>query len=100
MGIVSATELVDRRQRAREAYADALAESAHVAGWPTAASSSERTQAAREAAIETATRVRITDEIHEAAGDALMQHGTLLRAADLTEVLRAAFRAAGFEVEQ
>jgi hypothetical protein len=41
----------------------------------------------------------MTDEVHEAASGILMKHGALLRAAELTEVLRAAFEAAGFEVE-
>lgn len=90
-----AAALTDRRQRAIEAFDDALAPPAvdvtphHIRereGW------AERLFAARATAIETATRVRVDDEIIRAA----------YPAAYLTprQRLIAAFRAAGFEVEQ
>ncbi len=73
------SELEDRRQRAREAFYDR--------GY-------DEFQAV-EAAIETATRVRITPEIlaacHEPSG--------YLLPAYIRDILRAAFEAAGFEVE-
>lgn len=76
--------LVDRRQRAREAFHDTFAGEYNT--------SSD----ALDEAIETATRVDITEEVIAAA----------VEAGDLTQgtkgawrTLAAAFRAAGFEVE-
>jgi len=77
--------LEDRRQNAREAGWDATAR------W-----SRESTHAAIEAAIETATRVRITPEIILAA-DGVSVLGGL---GSTAEVLRRVFTAAGFEVVQ
>lgn len=76
--------LLDRRQRAREAYYDrvSLPES--------------HEPAALDEAIETATRVRVTPEIVAA-----LRHVTLARGSEqLSEIAAAAFRAAGFEVEE
>lgn len=78
----------DRRQRAREAYYDACAEPGRVEG----------SAIALETAIETAMRVRITPEIILAyleAPDPPESDPDMIE-----EKLRAAFRAAGFEVEQ
>jgi hypothetical protein len=74
--------LEDRRQAAREAYHDAPG--GH-ATYP---------ETRLDIAIETATRVRITPEIIDAATRAARGSWTLGRA------VRAAFEAAGFEVEQ
>jgi hypothetical protein len=87
-------ELTDRRQRAREAFWDASAGLMSGAGDGV------------EAAIEVATRVRITPEIIEAARAGWLAAST--DRASWTEEpgprqvgrLEAAFRAAGFEVEQ
>jgi hypothetical protein len=89
--------LEDRRQAAREAGWDV------TVGW-----SQESTAYALDAAVETATRVRITPEIIEAYRDARADLNreqiqgrppatpdTLTRAG-----IRAAFAAAGFEVEE
>ena len=78
------TELDDRRQRALEAGQDAVGMfDQNPAG------------DVLEAAIETATRVRITPEIiaacHEPSG--------YLLPAYIRDILKAAFEAAGFEVE-
>jgi len=87
--------LDDRRQRAREAYYDRYSLGDHIGG-------SARKAAIREC-IETATRVQITPEVLAAAREAW-------RAADgswtedpgprETARLAAAFRAAGFKVEE
>lgn len=52
---------------------------------------------ARDEAIETATRVRVTEEIVEAAQNAFP---VLRDVAEGKRMLAAAFRAAGFEVEE
>jgi hypothetical protein len=75
--------LEDRRQAAREAGWDA------TVGW-----SQESTAAALDAAVETATRVRITPEMIDAATRVARGSWTFGPA------VRAAFEAAGFEVEQ
>lgn len=93
-------ELDDRRQRAREAFDDAMTPSpldvaAHSVaireGW------AERLQRAREEAIETATRVQITPEVIRAA-----QNGTECDPAEcdpcIGAAVRAALRALGLEV--
>jgi hypothetical protein len=78
------SELEERRQRAREAFCDELATPGAV---------DSETYRALDMCVETATRVKITKEIVEAAhtgwlATGVYQHG-----------LCAAFRAAGFEVE-
>jgi hypothetical protein len=80
--------LDDRRQRAREAGYDACAVSV-----PT-----ESESAAIECAIETATRVRIDDGIIDAALK-VVSAGPGARPRSVNAII-AAFRAAGFEVEQ
>ena len=89
--LVSEGELIDRRQRAREAY------------WDDMRGLSMRTSGI-EAAIEVATRVQITPEIIEAARAGWLAASTD-RASWVEEPgprqygrLAAAFRAAGFEV--
>lgn len=57
----------------------------------------ERLNRSRESAIETATRVRVDDDICEAAQQAFPIFTSVDEA---RPVLVAAFRAAGFEVEQ
>lgn len=94
---MSGTELTDRRQRAREAAQDV------EAGNFDDPQSGVR---AVEAAIETATRVRVTPEIIEAARAGWLAAST--DRASWTEEpgprqygrLKAAFEAAGFEVEK
>lgn len=88
--------VADRRQRAREAFDDVWSKPGRDllgpgSGW------AERLQHAREEAIETATRVKITEDVIAAA----------VEVGDLTQgtkgawrTLAAAFRAAGFEVEE
>jgi hypothetical protein len=83
--------LDDRRQRAREAYADKSPLPVAGGVMPQAAEA----MAAIEEAIETATRVRITPGIVEAAAATGRGFGFALPMA-----IEAAFRAAGFEVEQ
>lgn len=81
------TALEDRRQTAREAYHDAMARIDTVTGMP-----------AVEEAIETATRVRITQEVAETACAAAgMGVGNVER---MIPIIEAAFVAAGFEVEE
>jgi hypothetical protein len=80
----------DRRQRAREAFHD---------GSPTIDNDAiDEVHAAAEAAIEAATRVRVDDEIIDAARVAY-GNGSKHRAG-LRRAIEAAFVAAGFEVEQ
>jgi hypothetical protein len=74
--------LVGRRQRAREAY------------WDTREGSEV---SAVETAIETATRVRIDEEMIAAAAEFAAAPGS---AKGVYRMLAAAFRAAGFEVEE
>lgn len=86
--------LGERRQRAREAFDDEV-----VAGprHPMVAVTS-----AREAAIETATRVRVTPELLDVFGRAWHEadeQGTHVPGARRAAGLKAAFEAAGFEVE-
>lgn len=84
----SMSELDERRQRAREAYWDNGGRYNDPDGHPEGA----------EAAIETATRVRITPEIAEAAcTQAGIGPGNIKR---MLPIIAAAFRAAGFEVEE
>lgn len=79
----------ERRQATREAYWDSFG------GPPTAANT--MSGAALEAAIETATRVRVDDDIVAA----FKQYGhPLPLEPNIIPALTAAFRAAGFEVEQ
>jgi hypothetical protein len=81
----------DRRQRAREAFDDAMTPLPQdVVAHPTLEREgwAERLLRARETAIETATRVQITDEVLHA----------LLGTPGTIDGLAAAFRAAGFEV--
>lgn len=87
----SADALADRRQRAREAGYDACAVS-----MPT-----ESESAAIECAIETATRVRIDADVISAACiiGKTYSPGRSPRE-QVREIIEAAFRAAGFEVEQ
>ena len=94
---MSGEELADRRQRAREAFDDAWnvdpkdphdGRSGDYSTW------AERLQRAREEAIEAATRVRITPEIVAAARTPWMSQEETHKA------VTAAFRAAGFEIEE
>ena len=78
--------LADRRQRAREAYHDGLANIDTTTGMP-----------AVEDAIETATRVRIDDSIIDAAQNV---GAPFLNEHEARDVIAAAFRAAGFEIEK
>jgi hypothetical protein len=87
-GCVAAVALDERRQRAREAGLDAYSD---VLAVPLA---SERALHAIDDAVETATRVQVTHEIVMAFLQAPDNPD------DITGPLRAAFRAAGFEVEQ
>jgi hypothetical protein len=82
------SELDDRRQRAREAYYDRYELGDNIGG-------SARKAAVREC-IETATRVRIDDDVMRAASEfsAAPEYDK-----GLYRMLAAAFRAAGFEVE-
>jgi hypothetical protein len=73
-------ELADRRQRAREAFWDRYAPEQYDGDLP-----------ALNDAIETATRVRVTREIQLAAAKAYPF---------VDNMITAAFRAAGFEVEE
>jgi hypothetical protein len=83
---------VERQQRAREAGWD------HLAPPPLTVNGPGSVADAFDIAIETATRVRVTPEIAEAACEAAgLGAGNAKR---LTPVIEAAFRAAGFEVEQ
>ena len=74
--------LEERRQRAREAFYDAYADGTFVE------------VRGVEECIETATRVQITDEVLIAAIKARRE------APDTEGIIRAAFLAAGFEVEE
>lgn len=97
--------LEERRQRAREAFDDrwSVTGGADISGTATWAN---RLQQAREEAIETATRVRITPEIITAARAgwlvAATEHASWTEEPGPREYgrLKAAFEAAGFEVEQ
>ena len=73
--------LADRRQRALEA------------GWDT-----DDRQGGIETAIETATRVKITEDIIDAAYGEVPWEAT--ERGDVHDIVKAAFRAAGFEVEE
>lgn len=79
--------LIDRRQRARVAAYDAVANSTPY----------YQTHAAMEAAIKVATQVKITDDIESAALDGLDSY-ELSHGIDFSDIIKAAFRAAGFEV--
>jgi len=82
--------LDDRRQRAREAYYDRYSLGDHIGG-------SARKEAVREC-VETATRVQITHEVILAFIEAPDPPES--DPDDIAGPLRAAFRAAGFEVEE
>jgi hypothetical protein len=84
------SELDDRRQRAREAFYDMLHDEANDDG-PVFELSDCVT-----GAIQTATRVRITPEIERA----FIDHPDEYEQGNVRGPLAAAFRAAGFEVEQ
>jgi len=73
--------VLERRQRAREAFYDAYHDGTYVE------------VPGVEDAIETATRVRVTQEIVRAAIVARDDYGMI-------KAVEAAFRAAGFEVEE
>jgi hypothetical protein len=90
------SELTDRRQRAREVFDDRWSGADNMFG---SESWAERLQAAREDAIETATRVRITLEVVEAAWQA-SGYGGDISIDTYRDIIAAGFRAAGFEVEQ
>lgn len=84
---MSTEALNERRQRARDAFSDERTGRIDIFGTTTP---DERLVLARDAAIETATRVQITPEIRAAfAATWGPNHAKL----------RAAFEAAGFEVE-
>lgn len=89
--------LLDRRQRAREAFEDMMGAPSPMSGGSLLMRAAERQRRAREAAIETATRVRVDDDIIEAAQNAFP---VLRDVAEGKVMLTAAFRAAGFEVEE
>ncbi len=78
-----ADPLADRRQRAREAGQDHLTDHDAMPGI--------------EAAIETATRVRVDADMTRAARDAV---GLAIKTTELKRMIEAAFAAAGFEVEK
>lgn len=96
---MTAAELDDRRRRAREAYWDRF-------GGPHLVAANSMSAQAIDEAIETATRVRITPEILAAYGAARRVPSQTSRAIGGTPHARrkagliAAFRAAGFEVEE
>ena len=77
------SKIEERRQRAREAFADAL-------------ESGERFTAASEEAIETATRVKITDDAEQAAIEA---YGAQQITGSMYAAIAAALAELGFEVE-
>ena len=77
----------ERRQRAREAFADASP--------AIDADAIDQVHAAAEGAIETASRVRVTQEVVRAAIVARDDNGW----DNMVKAVEAAFRAAGFEVE-
>jgi hypothetical protein len=82
--------ITDRRQRAREAAYDNPSVSA-------AAERSATVSAMLDDAVEAATRVKLTYDIVNAA---IAADAPYMMGADIDEVLTAAFRAAGFEVEE
>jgi hypothetical protein len=91
--------VAERRQRAREAFEDAMSAPSPSHAGPLLIRAKVRQDRARDEAIETATRVQVTDEIERAAelaaGDTIHDYD----GAEMRRVLIAAFRAAGFEVE-
>ncbi len=76
----------DRRQSALEAFEDRYD-----------TLSTDGVTRARDAAIDTATRVRIDADVTQAAHDA--EPGVMIKTSELKSMIEAAFRAAGFEVE-
>lgn len=83
------SEIEARRQRALEAYWDVLG--------------TRSAEVAAQEAIETATRVKITDEAIEAAWNAqpvAAQEAGEIDLSDVKRVIAAALAALGFEVEQ
>jgi hypothetical protein len=89
--ITPPTSLDDRRQGAREAFDDAMSTPSESHDGPLLIRARMRQDRAREAAIGVATRVTITPEVLAAFRDTIDT---------TTAKLRAAFEAAGFEVEQ
>lgn len=82
--------LLDRRQRARETFWDRLVPP------PIAANGTGGLVECLDEAIETATRVRVTPEIVEA-----LRRVTIARGSEqLSQIAAAAFRAAGFKVQE
>lgn len=91
--ICGPSALDERRQRAREAFEAAMSAPSESRLGPLLIRAKVRQDRSRDAAIETATRVRITPEIAAAANaPAPMHDGGAVRA-------RAVLEAAGFEVE-
>lgn len=88
------TPLEERRQRAREAGLDAWHDALAVPELD------DRAGNALDDAIETATRVQITPEVQLAFLAILTQIRSGEEAPTCIEALKAAFEAAGFEVEQ
>jgi hypothetical protein len=82
----TAPELIDRRQRAREA------------GQDTADVTQSWALAAIDAAIETAVRVRVDADLTQAVRDATPD--LMITGRELKRLIEVAFRAAGFEVEK
>ena len=81
--------LADRRQRALEAAHDEIG--------PTNVIRADAIRAIDQA-IETATRVKITEDIIDAAYGEVPWEAT--ERGDVHDIVKAAFRAAGFEVEE
>lgn len=96
MNADTSPELHDRRQRAREAYWDAVPAVADVK-----VSAAAPYGVSVEAAIETASRVRIDKTVMQAAWNEYLKGGSIEGAddPDLYDMLYVAFEAAGFEVE-
>jgi len=80
---------VERRQSAREAYYDACAAGVGRV---------EGSAIALEAALETATRVRVDADVTQAVREA--HPDLMIKTTELKGMIEVAFRAAGFEVEQ
>lgn len=88
---MSWSERQDRRQRATEAYWDDF-------GGPHLSAANTHSGHALEQAIHVATRVQITPEIEDAAEQASGYGGDISKDT-YRSVIKAAFEAAGFEVE-
>jgi hypothetical protein len=85
----TAPELIDRRQRAREAGLDGIADPAKY---------TMTVAKAVEAAVESATRVRVDADLTQAVRDATPD--LMITSRELKRLIEVAFRAAGFEVEK